>query len=73
MARVLRVGGTLVIAHLMSRHELAAHHASHSQVAGDVLPEDAKMAGFFQQAGLILHGIIDQPGCYLAKGTRPAT
>ncbi len=70
MARVLCTGGTLIIAHLMSRSELAAHHGSNSAVAADVLPEDTKMARFFEQAGLFLLGIVDETGCYLAKGIK---
>ena len=70
MARVLRPRGTLIIAHLLSREELAAHHAGHASVARDVLPQDRKMATFFTEAGLSPPEITDVPGRYLAKASK---
>ena len=43
MARVARPGAPLLIAHLLSRSELLAHHGTHSAVAGDALPEESRM------------------------------
>lgn len=70
MGRVLRPGGTLVIAHLMSREELARHHATHASVARDVLPDNGQMRSFFSESGFLLPNIVDIPGRYLAMGTK---
>ncbi len=70
MARVLKPGGTLIIAHLMSRAELDRHHQGHAAVAGDRLPDDRQMAAYFRQAGLSAPEIVNQPGRYLARGRK---
>lgn len=70
MTRVLVPGGVLVIAHLMSRKELAAHHAAHSAVARDVLPDTGEMKSLFADAGLTMQGVVDVPGRYLAVGIK---
>jgi ubiquinone/menaquinone biosynthesis C-methylase UbiE len=70
MSRVLTLGGVLVIAHLMSRRELASHHGTHSAVARDVLPGPGKMRALFADAGLAASDIIDEPGRYLAVGLK---
>lgn len=70
MSRVVRPEGSVVIAHLLSRKELAEHHASHSEVCRDLLPGDSQMAQLFQQAGLSLPQIVDLPGRYLAKARK---
>ncbi|SFM93905.1 class I SAM-dependent methyltransferase [Thermodesulforhabdus norvegica] len=72
MARVLKcdgvVKGELVIAHLLSREELAEHHARHPEVMSHRLPDDITMEKLFGAAGLRLTKIIDRPGRYLAHG-----
>lgn len=68
MSRVLRDGGSLIIAHLMSRMELAEHHGTHTAVADDVLPNPENMRRLFDQARLRLDTLVDMPGRYLAKG-----
>lgn len=70
MARVLKPGGTLVIAHLMSRAELNRHHQGHAAVAGDRLPDDRQMAAYFRQAGLSAPEIVNRPGRYVAQGRK---
>lgn len=70
MGRVLRPEGELVIAHLMSRKELAAHHGTHHAVEKDLLPEDPVMERMFQRAGLALAAITNRPGRYLARGAK---
>ncbi|MBI4776064.1 MAG: class I SAM-dependent methyltransferase [Deltaproteobacteria bacterium] len=70
MSRVVRPGGSVIIAHLLSRRELSEHHATHSAVARDVLPDDARMESLFGEAGLSLSDIVDIPGRYLAKGNK---
>jgi ubiquinone/menaquinone biosynthesis C-methylase UbiE len=70
MARVGKPGARMVIAHLMSREELARHHATHSAVAKDALPNDDLMATLFINAGLTRPEITDIPGAYLATGIK---
>jgi ubiquinone/menaquinone biosynthesis C-methylase UbiE len=70
MGRVLTSGGYLVIAHLMSRKELAAHHASHNDVEKDVLPGPVQMADLFTAAGFQLPEITDKPGRYTAMAQK---
>lgn len=67
MARALKPGGCLVIAHLLSRDELARHHAGHEAVRRDALPEEAAMARLIAGAGLRLAHLQDVPGRYLLK------
>jgi len=68
MARVARPGARVVIAHLLSREELARHHGGHAAVADDILPDAERMRVFFHQAGLGDPTIEDRPGRYLATG-----
>jgi ubiquinone/menaquinone biosynthesis C-methylase UbiE len=70
MARVVRLGGTVIIAHLLSRRELSRHHAAQGAVARDRLPDAHHMGLLFQKSGLDLAPIVDQPGRYLAKATK---
>jgi len=68
MARVARPGGRVVVAHLLSRAELARHHGGHEAVADDILPDNVRMRGYFLQAGLGDPVIEDRPGRYLCAG-----
>lgn len=68
MARVARPGARVVIAHLLSREELARHHGGHAAVADDILPDAERMQVLFRQAGLGDPRIEDRPGRYLATG-----
>ncbi len=72
MARVVKAGGALIVAHLMSRKELAAHHGSHATVARDVLPPDPEMKALFVKAGVSEPDIVDIPGRYVAKSVKGA-
>ena len=65
MYRVLRPGGRLCIAHLLSREELSRHHGGHCAVAEDKLPDDHAMRGLFTEAGFPAPAITDIPGRYL--------
>jgi len=67
MARMVKTRGALIVAHLMSRKELAAHHGSHATVARDVLPPDPEMKALVVAAGLSDPDIVDIPGRYMAK------
>ncbi|GAB6059217.1 class I SAM-dependent methyltransferase [Desulfonatronum parangueonense] len=70
MARVAKRGGEVVIAHLLSREELARHHGTHETVADDVLPDAPGMRHLFQTAGLDVPEVVDQPGRYLARARK---
>lgn len=70
MARALSPGGSLVIAHLLSRLELARHHGSQAAVADDLLPDEARMRTLLQEAQFRDIHITDSPGRYVARGTK---
>ena len=70
MSRLLTSAGEVIIAHLMSRKELAAHHGAHISVARDVLSEASEMKGLFAQAGLSSPDMVDIPGRYTAGGVK---
>jgi ubiquinone/menaquinone biosynthesis C-methylase UbiE len=70
MARVTRKGGKVLIAHLMSRHQIARHHHASPEVAGHCLPPDGEMERLFSEAGLESATIQDEPGLYFAQGDR---
>lgn len=70
MTRVLKPDGRLTIAHLMSRQELAAHHARHNAVERDVLPKAGRMTDWFLAAGLKEPEITDIPGRYMATARK---
>ena len=70
MSRVLRHDGILIIAHLLSREELAKHHSAHPDVARDTLPDSRRMRSLFMNAGLFPLEIVNKPGKYLAKGKK---
>ncbi|MCU0559359.1 MAG: methyltransferase domain-containing protein [Desulfobacterales bacterium] len=70
MARVAKSGGRVVIAHLLSREELARHHGGHDAVADDMLPPADVMQLHFRRAGLQTPLIEDRPGRYLAAARR---
>ncbi|MEG6504613.1 methyltransferase domain-containing protein [Nitratidesulfovibrio sp. 1201_IL3209] len=71
MARVTRPGGEVVIAHLLSRAELARHHGGHPAVAQDALPDDGAMRQLLRDAGLTGASIADGPGMYVARARKP--
>jgi len=66
IARVTRRGGRVVIAHLMSRSQIARHHDANPEVAGHYLPPAGHMQRLFSVAGLNALDIEDEPGLYLA-------
>lgn len=72
MARVTKNGGRVLIAHLMSRHQIARHHHGSPEVAGHCLPTDREMERLFSAAGLEIVTIQDKPGLYFARGDRRA-
>lgn len=68
--RVLKSAGTLVIAHLLSRDEIARHHAKSTVVLGDELPEEAAMRELMTQTGFCVRRLEDRPGRYLLITTK---
>lgn len=73
MARVTRPGGEVIVAHLLSRAELARHHGGHPAVADDALPDDGGMRENMRGAGLAGADITDGPGMYVARARKPET
>jgi ubiquinone/menaquinone biosynthesis C-methylase UbiE len=71
MARVAMQGGRVVIAHLMSRGQIAMHHDANPEVAGHYLPPAWRMRQLFSNAGLEAVEIQDSPGRYLAVAEKP--
>jgi len=64
--RILKLGGSLIIAHALSSEELKAHHNNASSaVVHDVLPEEVEMIQLLEQIGFRQIRIKDEPGCYL--------
>jgi hypothetical protein len=72
MARVTQKGGRVLIAHLMSRHQIARHHHASPEVAGHCLPPEKEMERLFSEAGLETATIQDEPGLYFAQGDKTA-
>jgi len=68
--RVLKPGGNVVVAHLLSRAELSQHHGGLSAVSNDKLPDDDDMRGLFRAAGFTDLEIIDIPGRYIARSIK---
>lgn len=65
--RVLKAGGTLFVAHPMSRDTLNAHHARvDGPVKGDFLPDEAEMKNLLKAAGFKTIKVEDRRSFYLA-------
>lgn len=72
MARVVRKGGRVVIAHLMNRRQIARHHDANPDVAGHYLPSARRMRHLLSDAGLKVMAIDEKPGQYLALAEKQA-
>jgi len=70
MFRVLKPGGNVAVAHLLSRAELSRHHGGCSAVSDDKLPDDDGMRGLFRAAGFPEPEITDIPGRYVARSVK---
>jgi hypothetical protein len=67
LARVLKPGGKLIIAHQMNREELNRFHGNvDGPVSDDLLPDEKKMKELFKTAGFRDIEIREGPGLYLA-------
>ena len=73
LAQLLKPGGRLTIAHLMSSEKIADHHGKEAAVAHDCLPERELMTAFVQAAGLRELSFTDVPDLYLLSLEKPAT
>jgi ubiquinone/menaquinone biosynthesis C-methylase UbiE len=71
MARVLKSGGSLYIAHLKSVEELNQFHRDiGGPVAHDLLPHPERIRSLMVESGLFDVSIINQPGKFLAHGQK---
>ncbi len=71
MARVLKGGGDLFVAHLKSVEELNQFHRSlGGPVAQDLLPPPETLRKMMIDAGLMEMKMINQPGKFLAQGQK---
>ena len=71
MVRVLKKGGALFIAHLHSIEEInQLHHAVGGPVMRDRLPDREAMGRLMRDAGLSKIEIENEPGRFLALGTK---
>lgn len=64
LARVLKPGGTLTIAHFISSQEIRHHHAGCHAVMHDHLPHEPEMRALFEHAALTITTFIDESGFY---------
>ena len=70
MARVLKKGGQLAIAHLNSSEEINNHHRKCAEVMHDKLPVQKEMKALFDHAHLQIETFIDEPGFYYISGRK---
>jgi len=70
MGRVLKTGGTLIIAHALSSQEIKNHHQGSSPVAEDCLPEEKEMISLHTNNGFRMTRLIDRPKYYLCEGVK---
>jgi ubiquinone/menaquinone biosynthesis C-methylase UbiE len=71
MARVLKPGGWLFVAHMHSREEIAALHGSvGGAVRKDHLPDPDEMTRLMETAGLAEVTVENMPGKYFARGKK---
>jgi ubiquinone/menaquinone biosynthesis C-methylase UbiE len=71
MARVLKKGGILFIAHLKSVEELNGFHKTLGEpVANDLLPDPGRVRTMMTESGLFEIEIINHPGKFLAQGKK---
>ena len=71
MSKALKPKGRLVIAHLMSSSQLAAHHHSHTPVSQDRLPEKETLFQWITGSGFDIETFKDEPGLYLVAAVKP--
>ena len=70
LAKLLRSGGRLAIAHFSSAHDLNNHHRKHGPVQHDMLPDAAAMRKMIADAGLSTESFVDESGFYLLQARK---
>lgn len=70
IARVMKPGARLTIAHLMSSAEIAGHHRSETPVSADCLPPRERLEAWLKNQGLEVTGFEDRPGTYCLTAIR---
>ncbi len=70
MGRVLKTGGTLIIAHALSSTEIRDHHQNCAPVSRDFLPNESEMRFLLEEERFRLTRLLDQPKCYLAEARK---
>ncbi len=70
MARSLKSGGRLAIAHFLSSAELNDHHRKTQEVMHARMPECGEIGSLLTGARLEILSVMDQPGFYLALGRK---
>lgn len=64
LSRILKRGGSLVVAHFDSSEGINKHHESCPAVMHDHLPDQSDMRALFQRSALSISCFIDEPGFY---------
>jgi ubiquinone/menaquinone biosynthesis C-methylase UbiE len=64
LSRILRLGGSFVVAHFDSSEGINTRHKSCHAVMHDHLPGESEMRALFQKAALSIDMFIDEPGFY---------
>jgi ubiquinone/menaquinone biosynthesis C-methylase UbiE len=70
LSRILKHGGTFVVAHFNSSEGINRHHESCHAVMHDRLPVQSEMRALFQNAALSIDFFIDEPGYYCIIATK---
>lgn len=68
--RILRPGGSAVVAHLSARDEINAHHDRYAAVAGDHMPCPGGMQAMFTAAGFARTHLDERVGWYLFRAEK---
>jgi ubiquinone/menaquinone biosynthesis C-methylase UbiE len=68
--RILRPGGSALVAHLSTRDEVNAHHDRYAAVAGDHMPCPVGMKTMFTAAGFVRTHLDERPGWYLFRAEK---
>ncbi len=70
ISRVLKQGGTLIVAHALSSAEIRAHHQGADPVSRDFLPAEPEMRQLLRSRGFEVVRLIDRSGYYLCEGIK---
>ena len=72
LSRILKPGGTFVIAHFESSEGIKRHHEACPAVAHDLLPTENEMRSLFQKAALSIDLFVDEQGFYCVRAKKIA-